>query len=495
MRGWSANASAARQANASEQDISATQATAASFRERSSTGNAYGAGVGFDRWKWFNVRARAGFQRNDNRDRGSGLDGELESKSEGDTASVDVTLPPIGSFLQTTTIGFRTSNGIDTNTEPARTAQGTQTGTIGNYVLETKYTFSRSFNLTTRIKPLAKLDMGVTVNAAHDSSSQVLKRNSFRDTRRIGWRLDSKYIFWRDAALTANYEANDSDVNLDESGRPNSGTNHTQDRKLYVEMNKNFTKTLSLRAFGELQISQGFFDHEGLNGKNDKDELRQRLGADLRGNITPLVSAAATVYVRTYDQSYIDPRQSRNTRNETEYVVRPSYSWKMNERVTVGQSFGLLSKVLENPYAPQQNTLNRSHFMTTSLDYQFTARLLMNTGYDYLLQDNGQYLKDPRTREVYFAPVSRTKKDGIRLGIRYDVVSGGKLTFVSRQEATRERTFTAVTERGNLALGIESKLDFSGLKLDCRAMGNRSFNVSLNQRTYFNVDATLQYTF
>lgn len=495
LRGWSVNASVARSANGSSQEISATQATAASFRERRAVGTAYGAGAGYDRWKFITIRGRLGFQRADNRDMGSGLEGELESESKGDTASIDVSLPSFGRFMHSTTMGFRTSNGIDTNTEPARTAQGTQTGTIGNYVLETKYTFSRIFNFATKLRPIPKLDLNFSLNAARDSTSQELKRNSFRDTQRLGWKLDSKYIFWKDAALAANFESTESDVNLDEGGRPNSGTNRTEDRKLYVELNKSFTKTMQVRAFGEMQLSQQFYANEGLNGRNDKDELRQRIGADFRGNITPFVSANATLYVRTYNQAYIDPRQSRNTRNETEYVVRPGYSWKLNERISVGQNFGLLSKVLENPYQEAQNTLNRSHFMNTTLDYQFTPRLQLSAGYDYLLQDNGQYRYDPLTRESYFSPASRTKKDAIRMGIRYDLVSGGKLTFVSRQDATRERTFTAVTERGNIALGIESKLDFSGLKLDCRANGNRSFNVSLNQRTYFNVDATLQYTF
>jgi hypothetical protein len=495
MRGWSANGAYARSSNASSQDISATQATEASFRERQSLGNSFGGGVGFDRWKWFNVRARAGFQRADNRDRGSGLAGELESESQGDTASVDVALPPFGRRFQKTTLSLRTSNGVDTNTEPARNANGTQTGVIGNYVLETKYSFNRTISLSTGLNPVSGLDLAVAVNASHDSASQVLKRNSFRDTQHVGWTLTSKYIFWKDASLAANWEANDTKTNLDEGGRPNSGTNRTQDRKLFAEVTKNFTKTLQLHAFGEIQLAQQFFTHEGLNGKNDKDELRQRIGADLHGNIGPQVTAQATMYMRTYDQAYIDPRQSRSTRNETEYVVRPSYTWQMNERASVGQSFGLSSKVIENPYQPQQNTLNRSHFMSTTMDYKLTARLQLNAGYDYLLQDNGQYLRDPVTRESYFAPTQRTKKDGIRMGISYDVIKEGKLTFVSRQESTRERTFTAINERGNLALGITSKLDFSGLKLDCQATGNRSFNVSLNQRTYFNVDATLQYTF
>ena len=41
-----------------------------------------------------------------------------------------------------------------------------------------------------------------------------------------------------------------------------------------------------------------------------------RIGADLHGNIGPQVTAQATAYVRTYDQAYIDPRQSRSTRSE-----------------------------------------------------------------------------------------------------------------------------------------------------------------------------------
>jgi hypothetical protein len=139
--------------------------------------------------------------------------------------------------------------------------------------------------------------------------------------------------------------------------------------------------------------------------------------------------------------------------------------------------------------------------MNTRFGCQITPRLTVDTNYDYLLQDNGGYVRLPGSSEPVFAPTTRTKKDGIGVGMRYDIIRGGKLVFTSRQESTRERSTrfdgrpATISERGNLALGFESKLQVKDLKLDCRAQRNQSFNIALNRAVYYNVDATLAYTF
>jgi hypothetical protein len=346
--------------------------------------------------------------------------------------------------------------------------------------------------------------VGLSGNVGRTYDSYEIRANAFNDTRRYGYRVESKLEVWRGIALTANYENNVADVNQDENGIPNPSTRRDDGHKLYMEAAKSFTKTLQVKAFGELQLDQAFYDHAGPSGLGDRDDLRQRVGVDFFGAIGDKIKAQATLYVRTYDQAFIDPRQSGRSRDETEYIVRPSYSWILTDRVTLRQSFGLASKVLEEIFAHDRDTLNRNHFMRTEMDARLTSRLQMSMNWDYRLQDNGRYIGESGSPERFFSPTARTKSDGLGVGMRYAVFRGDKLTFASRQDAQRvynygfvdgEPQLRSVTDSGNLALGFESRLRLSDLQLDCRVYRNRSFNVSLNREVYYNVDATLSYTF
>ena len=88
--------------------------------------------------------------------------------------------------------------------------------------------------------------------------------------------------------------------------------------------------------------------------------------------------------------------------------------------------------------------------------------------------------------------------------MRYALIRDNKLTFISDQVATREYrtsffsgrpTGTQVTNRGNLGLGLESKIALKDLSLDASVRRNQSFNVSLNRTVYYDVRSSLSYTF
>jgi hypothetical protein len=498
--GWSANAFYARRSSQNAQDIVAVQGTGAGTRRHFGDGNSYGGGVAFDRFRWMSLRARLGTTGIDNLDRSPTLpNGEQTSTSDGDTATVDISVPTFWR-ADKLTFGYRLTHGSDSYTDQVRNASGSQTGDIGNYALETKRGYSRAINFGAHAKPLGFLDLGLTLNATRDSTSYRLKPNSYVDTDRLGWRLETRWSAWG-SILSVNYESSVSKVNQDQGLRTNPNTRRDEERKMFAETTKNFTKTLIMHIFGEMQLNQGIYEHEGPTGKQDRDDLRWRFGGDLNGAIGPNVTANVTAYIRAYDQAFIDARTAINSRNETEYIIRNGYTWRINPRVSVGQNFGLGSKVLDVVFSPLENTLNRNHFMNTHMECTITSRFSTNASYDYLLTDNGGYIRVTGDPEPFFSPTQRTKKDGIGVGFRYDVISGGKLAFLSRQESTRQRSTSfngrppTITNRGNLALGFESKLETHGLKLDCRFQWNKNFNVALNSSEYYNVDATLQYTF
>jgi hypothetical protein len=156
--------------------------------------------------------------------------------------------------------------------------------------------------------------------------------------------------------------------------------------------------------------------------------------------------------------------------------------------------------VLDEIYDPSRNTLNRNHFLQTKMKYDMTSRLQLEARWDYLLQDNGVYVDNPFTpqEDRVFAPSARTKKDEVKLSMRYALIKNGVLTFTSENVATREYSGvvkTKATERGNLALGLDSRIRVGNLSLNTRATRNQSFNVTLNRNVFYNVDSTLSYAF
>ena len=508
-RGLRGNAFYARNFNQNEQNVLAATGSGAGARQHAGEGNSYGAGLGVDRFaNWFTLRARAGRATVDNKDRSpsfisvanpSGLE---ESTSEGDTATVDLTVP--GRWrLQSLSLGFRASRGEDTYSDVNRSASGGQSGNVGDFRLETRSLFSRSLNLSANFKPLPRVESKFSLQVSRDSTSYVQRIDQFSDTQRRNWRLDSRLSLWKDGTVQVNYESSFGDINLDNVRNPkNPLTREDKDRKLYVEVNHSITPTWKVRVYGETRLAQGFYENAGPSGLGDSDDLRERLQMDIDGAIGPKATARVSMYARTYDQTFMDPRRSASSQSETEYVIRPSYTYRFTPRLSVAQNYGLNSKVIDKIFRQAESTLNRNHFMNTQLEYQLTTMIHLSANYDYLLQDSGLYRSQPGRVERFFAPQARTKKDGIGMGVVISVLPDGKLNFVSRQESTRERRTNfgtpntqTITERGNLALGLDSRLKLGELSLDCHFRRNQSFNVTLNRDTYYNVDATLSYTF
>jgi hypothetical protein len=502
VRGTGVNAFYSRRAGHNDKSTIAVGGSGSGETRHTDVGHAYGVGLAYDRLSWIGFRARAGTSRRDNKDRLSPTDPtERESSSEGDTATVDVTAPGRG-MIKDVSLRFQASRGNDTSIDLARTASGGQSSTVGAYVIDTHESVRSTVTLGFVLRPFSRLDVRVATHAGRTFDDYEIRANAFNDTRRAGVRLDSKFAYSKGGTLGVVYEENRADLDLDEDGRPNAGTKEETDRKLHVEVVHKFTETMSATVWGDVKLMQGFYAHEGPRGFADRDELRQEIGFDFKGRIGKRVTADAKAWVATFDQAFIDPRSSSQSRNQTEYIVRPSYTWNINERITLRQSFGLSSKVIEEIFQEDRDTLNRNHYMRSEMGYQATARLSTDVSYDYLLQDNGRYIV--QGGESYFAPTARTKKDGIGVGIRYDVVRGGKLVVVARQEATRSYGFSfrggkaqapKILEQGNLALGVESDLDWKDLRLDCRVYRNETSNVALYGNVYYNVDATLSYTF
>jgi len=509
VRGLTLNGFYGYDVSASRNNLGIEGNPGASSNRRRGTGNAYGAGVTFDRLRWVTMRARIGRLRRNNDDTtlqfvraDSLIRRDQDSQGEGDTTSVDVTIPAVG-IVQSITFGFRNARGEDTVPEPATGSSG-QTISGSGFQFETTSFRSRVFNVAATVRPLRRLNSAVTVSVARDSTNYRIKRLQFTDTRRVEFKIDNRLTFWKDATLGAIFEYKKADVNRDvfiDSLETNPLTHDDVQHRLYVEANKPLTASMRLIVSGEMKLDAGFYAHPVPNqGLSDLDQFRTELKAVLTGNLNARATGAVTAYVRTYDQAFIDRQRSASSRDETEYVVRPSYSWTVSDRVTVQQSFGLESKVIEPIFAPENSTLNRRHYASTTFTYRPLTRLRLDGAYDYLLQDSGKYTTLAGGGERFFSREQRSKKDQINLAANYTLISGDKLVFTSQETVNRFRTSfgdsrSTVTEQRTLRLGFTSALQVGELKLDARMFRLQNNNAQLDRDVVWNGDATLVWTF
>jgi hypothetical protein len=509
VRGLGVNAFYGYDVSGSRTDRTTTSRAGSSSNRRRGIGKSYGAGITFDRFAWMSVSARLGRLRRTNDDTiqqfvtaDSLTRLDSESESEGDTTSVDVTMPAVGP-VQSVTLGFRTSRGDETRPENATGSSG-QTVSTG-FQFETTSFYSRAFNATVKVQPVTRLNTTVTVGVARDSTSYRLKRQAFTDTRRHNWRLDNRLSFWKGTTLAVIYESSYADINrdviIDTLGLvTNPQTHSDEQRRLRTEIAKAVTTTMNVQVYGEVKLDQGFYKHPTNQGLSDLDQFRTELGIVVTGAIKTGTTGGVTAYLRTYDQAFIDARQSARSKDETEYVVRPIYTWAVNERIVVKQNFGLESKVLDDIFNPRNSTLNRKHYVTTAVSYAPRPRLTLDAAHDYLLQDSGKYTTVTGREGRFFALEQRSKRDQITVSAHVKLITADKLVFTSTQTTNRIRTSRpntrqTITEQGTLRLGFTSKLQVGELKLDSRVFRLQNFNAGLDRDVFYNADATLTWTF
>ena len=499
------NAFYARRLTQNEQQIEATAGTSSGDRANEITGSSFGFGGNVDRVRWIVVRGRYGQASSNNLDRSASFvsdfnpSGEQHSTSEGDTAQVSVSVPRAG-WLSNLQLDFQNQKSEESFTDVTRTASGGVANDT-EFALETRRNHSRSINMRGSLVPWSPLSTQLTFAARRDSVSYRLRPNQFRDDLRVDWSIATTWTYMTGSTLRVAYDAERSETDQNEPSNPrNPQTREEKSRNLSVSVNHGFTPSFKVRAYGDIGLKQGFYRHAGPQGLGDRDDLRTRVGLDVDGRISSKATARVQMYVRTFDQAFIDNRRSSRSRNETEYVVRPGFTYNITNDLVVEQFYGLSSKVLDEVYNPSRNTLNRNHFLQTTMRYKMTSRLELETRWEYLLQDNGFYIDNPFTlqEDRVFAPSARTKKDEVKLSMRYALVRDGVLTFTSENVATREHTgiaSTVVNERGNLALGLDSRIQVGTLSLNARASRNQSFNVTLNRNVFYNVDSSLSYAF
>ncbi len=500
-----------------EQSIASTQTSSAGDRSTQTTGNSYGAGIQYDPAAWMTLKGRYGRAVNSQLFTSPSFvtpenpSGETTQPSEGDTLSVRVDMP-LGRLVPQLSADFQVRRTEFSYTDVSRTSSG-GVRDVTDFAVETETRFSRVLRIDGKAEPWTFLSANFGAELARDSVSAALRTNVFEDAKRVRWTVGGTLRYPGNGQLRLTLDGTRADVNKDnpkidpvtQEQTLSPQTRVDESHQLSGEILQSLTKTMKLRLYGNVELAQGFYAHPGPTGLGDRDDLRAQLGADLDGRISSKATARVEGYLRGFNQAFIDPRRSKDSRDETEYVVRTRFDYQITPSVALKQFYGLSSKVVDETFDPNGDTLNRNHFLQTTFNFQMTSRLTLDTRFDYRLQDNGFYvLRQPRSPERIFAPAARTKTDEIALGIRYALIQGGKLNFVSTQVSTREHrtiffngraTGVNVIERGNVAMGLESNITMGDLRLDAKLARNQSFNVSLNRNVYYNVQSTLSYTF
>jgi hypothetical protein len=491
------------------QDIIAT-GTSSGDRENKTQGQAFGAGMNFDRLTWFKVQGRVGRALDNNTDITSSFitpdnpTGEQTSSSRGDSVQTTVSMP-LGKILPLVSANYQLTRTRRSFTDPARTSSGA-TGGGGNFILETEQRFRRSLQMRSTFVPLSRLSLDLSFEVGRDSVGYEVRPNAFNETKSQSWGVKSSFKYHKAGTLAFTFDHGRTTVDRDEVGSPNPQTRTDRENHMTIDVTQTWIGTLKTRVYSEVGLNQGFYIHAGPQGFGDRDDLRTQYGIDVNGKINSRMTADVKTYVRTFDQAFIDPRRSGSSRDETEFVTRLTLRYQITKAFDLTQLYGLSSKVLDEIYNPLRNTLNRNHFLQTNWTYVYNPRLSFTGLFNYILQDNGAYVDDPTTesKQRFFSPTVENRKQEAKVDVSYALLPNGVLSVNSSQQVVRDRRTSfrsgkvasvSTTVRSNLALGIVSAITLGDLQLESQATRNQNINAAINRHVFYNIDAKLSYAF
>jgi hypothetical protein len=393
-------------------------------------------------------------------------------------------------------------------TDQERTSTGSQKQGAENLFGEHRTVKSRltgvGFNSTMLGGMLLRVDASHGDNYTHYRMTPTRFSHNITDNLKG----EIRYTLFTGTAVTANLEVNKSDRDLG----PQSASSHRRNtRDLKVNVRHAFDNDTYIDILGSTMLIQTFYDPK--KNQRDNDQLEQRLNVRMNSRLFSKVTATiGGTYVRT-DFINIDPTLSSSNRAKTKLDLRPTITYKMNDRISLTQTYGLAVEFTEYDYerdASEDNFLDRNATFSNDVEAHLTSKLRTNFSYKYYYHDRGSYLRPDNDDDGFpdsvgvqsFDVERKDRRDEIEIRFRYEI--NGHLSVIGEQTYSRREDRRVgspnvnVTEKGGIDLGMMGTYKWSETRrLQMRMLKAKRFSpfVTEAQKDYWIVDAELSYAF
>jgi hypothetical protein len=207
---------------------------------------------------------------------------------------------------------------------------------------------------------------------------------------------------------------------------PLSISSYSERRKrASVGLRHPFTSTLSLSFNGSTQLTQQFYLDYDENPR-DRDQVDNIFNIRLSSQPYKKISASISTTYSSTDVINIDASQARLNRTRQLYEMRPSFTYTMNDRVQITQSYALVIEFTEYDNRESDNYLDRNLTFTNTAMLRPLDHVRFRFDYALYLHDRGSYLRpngDPELERVLDID-SEDRRDRMTLRVDYDVTPG-----------------------------------------------------------------------
>ena len=187
---------------------------------------------------------------------------------------------------------------------------------------------------------------------------------------------------------------------------------------------------------------------------------------------------------------------------ETSYDFRPEFTYTVNPRIEIRQTYGLNIEFTEFDFNPNDNFLDRNFTFTNNFKTHLTPRLTTDVYYQLRLHDRGSYLAPEPGQERLLDIEQEDRRDQMTISFRYDVTPSlamlGKTDYSQRREEQPAFGTSTTFTDGGLELGVEGNYQWGNdRRLTLRLIKANRFGQfsSPEQENYWIMDTTLNYAF
>jgi len=340
--------------------------------------------------------------------------------------------------------------------DQSRGAGGAQNVGAENLFKETERRENRNLGFNVNTSPIKGFNL--VMGASHSEQLNDFANTPTRYSRTVEDRVASDVAYQMKSGMKATIKLENSET-LRDLG-PQSRSSYTDVRKrLSLGLSKAFSQTFRVDVNAAQALTQSFYVDFAATPR-DRDLLDSSIRANIASAPFPKISTALSLSVTSSKFVNTHYSQSENNRTKDRYDFRPTIRYKMNDRVSVEQSYGLAIEVTDFHFKPEENFLDRNITFSNRITHNVTDHLKTDFTYSLTLHDRGSYLPlivdgVQVGSEEYLDIEREDRTDQTRLSFEWKV--SDHVSLVGRHDYSRRRDKTIATGSTNTTTdgGIE----------------------------------------
>ncbi len=314
-------------------------------------------------------------------------------------------------------VDYNRYHGVRYYLDQAIGALGGQLAGAENVQPETETRDTRSTMISFNSQPLKALSIRLVATHDEQQFDYLVQTTRFSRTVGDGVRGNVSYVMpWRTSA-TVQFENRN---NLRDLGPQSIASTKDKRKRVSVGLRHPLTRTMSVDLSGSMQLLQSFYlDYEA--NPRDRDQLDTTVNLRINSSVFKKVATNIALAYTATDFVNIDASQSTNNRSRQLWELRPGFTYTMNPRLSITQTYGLAIEYTDFVYQPEDNFLDRNITLTNQLNYSPSNHIRFRLDYGLTLHDSGSYLPIGPGGEDLLNVARKDRRDRMLLHMDYNI--------------------------------------------------------------------------